>query len=145
MAMQRISIQPSDVKPEDKPEDKTAEVKKDPKIWVNVGMFIKFGYEGEAPEGTFITLPFNLALDRMEDAKVPSRGFMKKIALSSNNLKKTLLETAETIKPGEGAILNDFKVELRVVGDDAENTADEDDLSGVFSQIAKGASSITRR
>lgn len=84
------------------------------KVWLNVGTTINIDGEDH-----FVSLPFGLAMDTMQPAKVPNGD--SKYALQQrlkNDLLKQLVEKGMSLNLGDSTKVNGLTLELRRVNDE---------------------------
>lgn len=103
-------------------------------------VFLNIGYQVEMPDGTvqFVSLPFGLGLDNMSMAKTDTQNAeFNALNEAKNQLLQDLLEAAQDVNPGEGVIVNDLQLELRVKSQPAEAGGNNPYLKGKKFSISK--------
>lgn len=93
-----------------------------PKEFKKATVFLNVGYQVELPDGStqFVSLPFGLGLDNMSEAKTDTQNAeFNALNEAKNQLLQDLLEAAQNVAPGEGVIVSDLQLELRVKAEPA--------------------------
>lgn len=74
-------------------------------VWLNVGF--------TTPDGEFVTLPFGIPLDTMQEAKVRGTDpHWRSLMQAKNSLLQQLISMADRVQPGESKILKGLQVQL---------------------------------
>lgn len=100
------------------------------KIWLNIGIPIKVKNENGEVVEELLTLPYNLAIDTMKPAEVPTRAKTAKGKLhqqriiARNQMLERLQKMGEKLEAGEHIEIEGFALQL-------QKSTEEDDLNEV--------------
>lgn len=102
-----------------------AEDREPSQFWLNVGV------ETEDEEYPFLSVPMGIPLDSVQPLKVSGKNEkFKQFRAAQNDLLSQIMEIAQSLKPGEDAVIN-LKAQVRRIDDAQPQTISEGNVFAV--------------
>lgn len=88
------------------------------KLWANIGFVTQVQNDEGVTEERFVSLPFGLAIDTMNNTEVQRKDNMyKTLQIAENDLLESLKKLGLSMEPGQQTIIADLKVQIHRVDD----------------------------
>lgn len=100
--------------------------RKEAKVWLNIGYYSDEVDDNGEP--IFVSLPYGLAIDTMNELKVTGNKEWRDLASAKNNLLEQLTEFGLALAEGETQDINTLVIQLRRANDVEETPTKENRL-----------------
>lgn len=117
-----------------------AKERKTAQVWMNIGITVPMPREDGTTEDVFVSVPFGLAIDTMEDVAIRGGKDWQFMAQAKNWLLAELKKAGEALEPGQVTSIEGLEIQLRRVGAAAAPAEGDNPLLAAMSDRFKAAS-----